>query len=138
MRTGRIRYPAAETNMHMIACSRPMGRLEPAPLTALLPGDRDPADEWSGFWGEDDGYYVRLRTVEGVRRWFRIDPTADPSVVREAGLAPSGQSASLLSPRARAGNSPRSRLAFLIRVSQDRTRISAMAAPLRPIRRRPI
>jgi hypothetical protein len=57
--------------MQLLACSAPTGALVAAPMTALQPAGIE--GEWQGFWGEDDGYYVRrLRPEGGVAEWYRL------------------------------------------------------------------
>lgn len=59
--------------MHLLPCSEPTVRLDPAPLTTLCatpaagsPDGRAPQAECAGFWGADDRYYLRRTAARGT------------------------------------------------------------------------
>lgn len=81
--------------MRLVPCSRPDGSLDPAPLTALCAPEGAPgAVAYEGFWGEDDGYYLR-RTEHGVANWLagRAD---DQAPAAAAGTRRSGSHAAIV------------------------------------------
>lgn len=96
--------------MQLLACSAPTGALVAAPMTALQPAGID--GEWQGFWGEDDGYYVRrLRPESGVAEWYQLVELASeleagkgsaPASAHGADAAPVGETHGTRPPRMRA------------------------------------
>lgn len=68
--------------------------LEPAPLSGWSPVDDRPGDQWAGFWGADDAYYLRLTSATGAERWFAgagpVEATRSVSsvLVLRAGVTP--------------------------------------------------
>ena len=77
--------------MRLVPCSRPSGSLDPAPLTALCAPEGAPgAVAYEGFWGEDDGYYLR-RVEDGVASW--LAGRADAEMPTGAGARRSGSHA---------------------------------------------
>jgi len=56
--------------MNLVACDAPAGVLDEAPHTALRQDTA--AEQWEGFWADDDRYYARCTTAAGVA-WYRLD-----------------------------------------------------------------
>lgn len=61
--------------MHLLPCSEPSVRLDPAPLTTLCASPSPAASageslpphaEYAGFWGADDRYYLRRTAARGT------------------------------------------------------------------------
>ena len=61
--------------MHVVACSAPIGNIEPAPLTSLPIHTGEHADRMTAFWSHDDQYLVCVDGAAGAT-WYRIEPEA--------------------------------------------------------------
>ena len=74
--------------MHLHACATPEGLLVEAPATGLR--QSSDAEQWDGFWGEDDNYYVRrtLRQTAAVE-WYLVG-LDETEGWPEAGVASAG------------------------------------------------
>jgi len=71
--------------MLVIACSAPLGAIEPAPLTSLPIVDAGATNaELSAFWAADDRYYVRADRSGDESRWFRIESGAAADLATDA------------------------------------------------------
>ena len=80
--------------MRLVPCSCPDGSLDPAPLTALCaPEGALGAVAFEGFWGEDDGYYLR-RVENGVASW--LAGRADDEAPAATGARRSGSHAAVV------------------------------------------
>jgi len=86
--------------MQLLAVAAPKGALVAAPPTALCANT--PVEQWDGYWGEDDRYYVRrTRAGSGQVEWFCLGDTPDvaagysaPAVdVLAGGARPGGRTA---------------------------------------------
>lgn len=118
--------------MDLVHCTAPAGRIEPAPLTCLVP-DAEPASAWGAFWGEDDAYYVRRTQDDGAVRWFQV--AADAGVARSAGgpaLTAMPELAGTPAGSAGAGR----RVVFLFRAGARGGRVTSLAIRVGPSRRR--
>jgi hypothetical protein len=63
--------------MELIACAAPIVTLDSAPGLAMR-GDLK-TEQWDGFRGEDEGYYLRLTRLDsGAIEWYRIADSAPP------------------------------------------------------------
>ena len=57
--------------MDLISCTPPAVALDSAPVSSLRSERAN--ERWDGFWGEDDGFYVRLTRVDAESvEWFRL------------------------------------------------------------------
>lgn len=57
--------------MHLHPCSRPTGRLETAPRTALRVDSAQ--EQWEGYWDTtDEAYYARCVHADGSDQWYRL------------------------------------------------------------------
>ena len=117
--------------MDLLTCSAPAGRIEPAPLTSLLPTGES-TGTWGAFWGEDDGYYLRRTARDGAERWFQVgeEPGA-MSAPRTTARAtpPAGLSTGAMSAGGR-------RVVFLFRAGARGGRVTSLAIRVGPSRRR--
>lgn len=120
------RYPSTGRFMDLLTCSAPVGRIEPAPLTSLVP-EVASTDAWGAFWGEDDGYYVRQTTRDGAERWFNV---GDSPLDQHASAARADSAAPV---RARGGAK---RVVFLFRAGARGGRVTSLAIRVGPSRRR--
>src|SRR5204863_9406392 len=70
-RTARESQPHPNLDVHLLPCSPPTGRLEPAPRTSLR---ADSAQErWEGWWDVgDESYYARSIRADGSDQWYRF------------------------------------------------------------------
>lgn len=84
--------------MNLVACDAPAGVLDEAPHTALRQDTS--AEQWEGFWADDDRYYARCTTAAGVA-WYRLDDDAI-----DAGPMPSTPLVSNPVPRVGIGRRP--------------------------------
>ncbi len=77
--------------MQLLAVAAPKGALVAAPPTALCANT--PVEQWDGYWGEDDRYYVRRTWAgSGQVEWFCLGDT--PEQVAAYTATPAGNSAS--------------------------------------------
>jgi hypothetical protein len=68
--------------MNLVACDAPAGVLDEAPHTALR---QDTSTErWQGFWADDDRYYARCTTVDGLASWYRLDDGVEAELATPA------------------------------------------------------
>lgn len=67
--------------MNLVACDAPAGVLDSAPHTALRQDTA--AEQWEGFWADDDRYYARCTTTGGVA-WYRLDDGVDAESAQPA------------------------------------------------------
>jgi hypothetical protein len=70
--------------MNLVACDAPGGVLDEAPHTALRQDTS--TEKWQGFWADDDRYYARCTTVDGVASWYRLDDGVDAGVQMQSPL----------------------------------------------------
>jgi hypothetical protein len=67
--------------MNLVACDAPAGVLDEAPHTGLRQDTS--AEQWEGFWADDDQYYARCTSAAGVA-WYRVADGIDPETAQAA------------------------------------------------------
>jgi hypothetical protein len=63
--------PPTHSDVDLLPCNRPEGRLEQAPRTSLRADSVQ--ENWEGFWClADDRYYTRCTRSDGSQQWYGI------------------------------------------------------------------